>query len=73
MLIADDSVSLRALVRITLTSQGWDVSEAETAREALEKTRDLRPDLTLLDINFGDTGPDGLAICPELRPTRRRR
>jgi len=67
VLIADDSVSLRALVRITLTSQGWEVSEAETAHEALEKTRSLRPDLAILDINFGDSGPDGLAICRELK------
>ena len=67
VLIADDSVSLRALVRITLTSQGWEVSEAETAHEALEMTRSVRPDLAILDINFGDTGPDGLAICRELK------
>jgi CheY-like chemotaxis protein len=67
VLVADDSVSLRALVRITLTSQGWTVSEAETAHEALEKTRGERPDLVILDINFGDTGPDGLAVCRELK------
>ena len=67
MLIADDSASLRALVRITLTSQGWEVSEAETAQSALDTTRSLRPDLAILDINFGDTGPDGLAICKALK------
>jgi DNA-binding NarL/FixJ family response regulator len=67
VLIADDSTSLRALVRITLTSQGWDVSEAETAEAALAMTRSLRPDLAILDITFGDTGPDGLAICRELK------
>lgn len=67
VLVADDSASLRALVRITLTSQGWSVSEAETAEAALAATRQTRPDLVVLDITFGDTGPDGLAVCAELK------
>ena len=67
IVVADDSASLRALVRITLSSQGWSVTEAETAEGARDMIRSLRPDLALLDVMFGDTGPDGLAICAELR------
>ena len=67
MLVADDSASLRALVRITLTSQGWSVLETETAEGALAITRSQRPDLVLLDITFGETGPDGLAVCAEIK------
>lgn len=67
MVVADDSASLRALVRITVTSQGWDVTEAETAEAARDLTRSMRPDLVLLDVMFGETGPDGLAICAELK------
>ena len=67
VLVADDSDSLRALVRITLTSQGWSVIEAATAEAARALTREVRPDLVILDITFGDTGPDGLALCAELK------
>src|SRR6266850_1247014 len=67
VLVADDSDSLRSLVRITLTSQGWSVREAATAEAALALTRETRPDLVILDITFGDTGPDGLAVCAELK------
>lgn len=67
IVVADDSASLRTLVRITLASQGWTVTEAETAEAAREAIRSLRPDLALLDVTFGETGPDGLAVCAELR------
>ena len=68
VLVADDSASLRALVRITLHSQGWEVVEAATAEAALAAARATPPpDLAVLDVNFGDTGPDGLAVCAELK------
>lgn len=54
-------------MRITITSQGWIVSEADTAEAARDRVRDTRPDLVLLDITFGDSGPDGLAVCAELK------
>src|SRR6267142_5312928 len=72
VLVADDSDSLRSLVRITLTSQGWSVREAATAEAALALTRETRPDLVILDITFGDTGPDGLAVCAELKAEDRK-
>lgn len=66
VLIADDSVALRKMVRITLMSQGWEILEAETGRAALDRAIADHPDVVLLDITFGDDGPDGLAICAEL-------
>lgn len=67
IVVADDSASLRTLVRTTLASQGWDITEAETADTARSTIRAVRPDLALLDVTFGETGPDGLAICAELK------
>jgi DNA-binding NarL/FixJ family response regulator len=67
VLVADDSASIRSLVRITLTSQGWMVIEAETAESAMATARARMPDLAILDITFGDSGPDGLAVCAELK------
>lgn len=67
IVVADDSPSLRTLVRITLASQGWDIVEAETPEAARERIGALRPDLAILDVTFGETGPDGLALCAELK------
>jgi len=68
VLVADDSASLRTLVRITLRSQGWEVVEAETGREALALARTTPPpDLAIFDVDFGDAGPDGVAVCAELK------
>ena len=67
VLVADDSASIRTLVRITLTSQGWHVLEADSAESAMAKVRQAKPDLAILDITFGDTGADGLAACAELK------
>jgi DNA-binding NarL/FixJ family response regulator len=68
VLVADDSASLRTLVRITLRSQGWEVVEAATPEEALAAARQTPPpDIAILDVTFGETGPDGLAVCAELK------
>ncbi|HKW79198.1 MAG TPA: response regulator, partial [Candidatus Limnocylindria bacterium] len=67
VLVADDSAGLRALVRITISSQGWSVIEAENGARALELARSARPDLAILDLDFGDAGPDGVAVCAELK------
>ena len=67
VLVADDSVLQRALVRFTLASQGWTVAEAATAEAAGDLVRATRPDLVLMDITFGDTGSDGLQLCAELK------
>lgn len=67
VLVADDSVLQRALMRFTLTSQGWAVTEAATAEAAADLVRATRPDLVLMDITFGDTGSDGLEMCAALK------
>ena len=61
VLIADDSDALRAVVRITAESQEWIVLEARTAAETTDLARSQRPDLLLLDLDFG-AGPDGVSV-----------
>jgi DNA-binding NarL/FixJ family response regulator len=59
ILIADDSEMIRHAVRGLLSAQAdWEISgEACDGPQALEKSRELRPDLILLDINMpGSTG-----------------
>ncbi|HEV8469761.1 MAG TPA: response regulator [Candidatus Limnocylindria bacterium] len=67
MLVADDDVALRALVRVTLTAQGWTVLEAATPAECLLLARRHRPEVALLDVNFEGHARDGYSLCRELK------
>src|SRR3977135_4169193 len=66
LLIADDLVPIRQMVRITLSTQGWTILEAENGQKALEMARTEHPDLMLLDVDMGP-GPNGFDVCRELR------
>jgi two-component system KDP operon response regulator KdpE len=52
-------------MRMTLTGAGYEVDDAKTGEEGLEKVRDFRPDLVLLDINLPGMG--GLETCSSIR------
>jgi DNA-binding NarL/FixJ family response regulator len=53
ILIADDHESVRSQIRCVLEAQHWDVcGEAENGEEAVEKVRQLKPDLIILDMNM---------------------
>jgi len=65
ILVVDDEAQIRRIMRTTLTGSGYEVDDARTGEEALEKVRDFRPDLVLLDINMPGMG--GLAACRALR------
>jgi DNA-binding response OmpR family regulator len=66
LLIADDLVPIRQMVRITLSTQGWTILEAENGQKALEMARAEHPDLMLLDVDMG-AGPNGFDVCRELK------
>jgi two-component system, OmpR family, KDP operon response regulator KdpE len=52
-------------MRTTLIGAGYEVDDAKTGEEALEKVREFRPDLVLLDINMPGMG--GVAACRVMR------
>jgi two-component system alkaline phosphatase synthesis response regulator PhoP len=66
LLIADDLVPIRQMVRITLSTQGWTILEAENGQTAIEMARSEHPDLMLLDVDMG-AGPNGFDVCRELK------
>jgi two-component system, OmpR family, KDP operon response regulator KdpE len=65
ILIVDDQPKIRRFMRSTLVGSGYEVDEAKTGEEALEKIRDFHPDLAVLDLNMPGMG--GLAACRAIR------
>jgi two-component system, NarL family, nitrate/nitrite response regulator NarL len=64
-LIVDDSPRFLAAARGLLERQGMAVvGVASTSAEALERVRELRPDVTLVDIDLG--GESGLELARRL-------
>ena len=62
ILIVDDEPPIRKLLRVGLSTQDYDVSEAMNARVAIEMVRTEKPDLILLDLGLPDmSGHDLLA------------
>lgn len=56
ILIVDDKISLRSMVKSYLEQEGFEVVEAENGREALFAARQARPDLILLDLMMPEMG-----------------
>ena len=67
VLVADDDRAVRALVRVTLSAQGWKVLEATTPDETLAVARRDQPQIVLLDVTFEGSPRDGFVVCRELR------
>ncbi|HYL34792.1 MAG TPA: response regulator transcription factor [Bryobacteraceae bacterium] len=65
ILVVDDEPHIRRILRTALTAAGYEVDDARTGEQALEKVREFRPDLVVLDINMPGMG--GLAACREIR------
>ncbi|HEV8470231.1 MAG TPA: response regulator [Candidatus Limnocylindria bacterium] len=66
LLVADDLVPIRQMVRITLSTQGWTIVEAKNGNEALDLVRSEKPDLVLLDVDMGP-GPNGFDVCRQIK------
>ncbi len=65
ILTVDDSVAMRQMVEVTLTSAGYDVQQAQNGREALEMAGTLSFDLVITDVNMPQM--DGLTLVRNLR------
>ena len=57
VLVCDDAIFMRTMIGDILTSAGYEViGEAETGVQAIERYRDLKPDLVTMDIVMPDMG-----------------
>lgn len=65
VLVADDSATVRALVRLELEAAGYEVLEAQAGDEVLETVRAQRVDTVLLDVEM--PGLDGFQTIAALK------
>ncbi|SEJ53216.1 two-component system, OmpR family, KDP operon response regulator KdpE [Sphingobium sp. AP50] len=62
VLVVDDEPHIRKLIHTALTRADYAVIEAANARQALERLKEARPDISLLDLGLPDR--DGLELVP---------
>lgn len=65
ILIIDDEVQIRRLLEITLSANGYKISEAATGKEGLALAASNQPVLIILDLGLPDT--DGINILKKFR------
>ncbi len=65
ILVVDDEVQIRRVLRSTLTSNGYDILEAKNGEEAIRTVMREHPDLILLDVNMPEMS--GLETCRKIR------
>ena len=65
ILVVDNDPQIRRVMRVTLIGQGYEVDDAKNGESGLEKLREHRFDLVLLDMNMPGMG--GLETCREIR------
>ena len=65
ILVVDDFDDTRLLLRTWLRKKGYRVVEAENGNEAIAKTREIDPDLIIMDVEMPEL--DGLSATREIR------
>jgi len=68
LLVIEDEIAIRRLLRTILAPHGWAVVEAETGAAALDQLHQAMPELILLDLGLPDM--DGLGLIPLLKRER---
>lgn len=72
ILVVEDDVAIRRLLRDILQDEGYEVLTASNGESAIELLETARPALILLDIRLpGMNGHDVAAAYREMRPTER--
>src|SRR6185437_10246123 len=65
ILLIEDDTDLFALLKYNLEKEGFSLTGQQTGKGAIELSRQVKPDLILLDIMLPDS--DGLDICKGIR------
>ena len=67
VLVIDDEPKIRDVLRRYLIADGFEVAEAASGEEGLDRVRSLHPDVVVLDVRL--PGKDGYEVLAELRRT----
>ncbi len=65
ILIIDDEPQIRRLLKVSLTAHGYEIDEAKTGQEGINRAAIFTPDLILLDLGLPDI--DGKAVVAAIR------
>src|ERR1041384_2703163 len=69
VLVVDDELQIRRLVRVCLEANGYRVLEAATGEEGITEAAQRKPDVVLLDLGLPDM--DGVTVLKRLRECSR--
>ena len=65
VMMVDDSLTVRQVLRMTLEQEGYELIEAENGYQALERFPDNGIDMLVTDLNMPEM--DGIALIKEIR------
>lgn len=65
VLVAEDEDSIALALEFLLERQGYDLTRVDSGSAALDRVREMKPDLLLLDVML--PGRSGYEVCQELR------
>lgn len=65
ILVVDDEPQARRILRVALVAQGFEVNDARSGEEAIQKLREEPPEVILLDLKMPGIG--GIEACREIR------
>jgi two-component system, OmpR family, response regulator MtrA len=65
ILVVDDDTALAEMIGIVLRSEDFEVENCGDGTSALERFRETKPDLVLLDVML--PGLDGIQVCAQIR------
>lgn len=65
ILLVDDEPDILEFISYNLKKEGFDVYVANNGREAIDKAKQIKPDLILIDVMMPEM--DGMETCVELR------
>ncbi|MDO4800178.1 MAG: response regulator [Bacillota bacterium] len=66
IMVVDDAAFMRMMIKDVLTKNGFEiVGEAENGQKAIEKYKELRPELVIMDITMPEV--DGIQAVKEIK------
>lgn len=65
VVLVDDEIQIRRLLKIALDANGFEVIEASTGKEGLTAAASYRPEVVILDLGLPDI--DGMEVLSKLR------